>query len=102
MDERIEKILKTDADARKRIAKAQQNAEEIAQSTGKEVEKLRIQFEKRIETGTKEIKKDQQKKFSLFKEEKREKNEEILKKLEEMSKENFEKWVEEIFKRTIS
>ncbi|MBQ7579818.1 MAG: hypothetical protein IJU39_00750 [Clostridia bacterium] len=102
MDERIEKILKTDADARKRIALAQQQAKEVTNEVETEIEKLRLQYEKKADTRIREIKKQQQKEMTAIEEEKRENNVRILKTLENVSKEKTDNWVEEIYERVIS
>ena len=102
MDERIEKILKTDADARKRINRAQQHAKEVLNEADAEIEKIRIQYEKKAEVKLKEIKKELQKKLSVLESEKKEKNEKLAKALEETAKEKTEKWVERIYNRVIS
>ena len=47
MDERIEKILSTDAEARKRISKAKDSALLIMQESESEIESIRRQTEKR-------------------------------------------------------
>lgn len=102
MDERIEKILKTDADARKRIAIALQKAKEVSQSTVEEIEKMRVQYEKKAENKTNDIKKEQKKSMTLFEEKKRAETEAISQKLDETAKEKTDEWVEEIYCRTIS
>lgn len=102
MDERIEKILKTDADARKRIALAQQQAKEVTNEVETEIEKLRLQNEKKADARIREIKKQQQKEMTAIEEEKRENNVRILKTLESVSKEKTDNWVEEIYERVIS
>lgn len=102
MDERIEKILKTDADARKRISQAQQRAKEVTQETEAEIEKLRLQYEKKVETRLSEIKKEYQKSLSQIEREKREENAVIFEALESKAKEKTDEWVEEIYKRVIS
>lgn len=102
MDERIEKILKTDADARKRIALAQQQAKEVTNEVETEIEKLRLQYEKKADARIREIKKQQQKEMTAIEEEKRENNVRILKTLESVSKEKTDNWVDEIYERVIS
>lgn len=102
MDERIEKILKTDADARKRIAKAQKSSQEVASGTREEIEKLKLQYEKKIETKIDGIRKEHNKTLSALEEKKKKEKADISRKLEDRSKEKFDEWVEEIYSRAIS
>lgn len=102
MDERIEKILRTDAEARKRISKAKNSAYLIMQESESEIESIRRQTEKRTKAKMENIAKQYRKQMLDCEKEKREKAGEISERLEQQYRENKEKWVDTLFNRVVS
>lgn len=102
MDERIEKILRTDAEARKRISKAKNSASLTMQESESEIESIRRQTEKKTKAKMENIAKQYKKNMIERENEKREKAGEIAKRIEEQYRENAGKWVDELFDRVIS
>lgn len=102
MDERIEKILSTDAEARKRISKAKDSALLIMQESESEIESIRRQTEKRTKAKMENIAKQYKKQMLDCEKERREKAGEISARLEQQYRENAEKWVDTLFDRVIS
>ena len=101
MDKRIEKILQIDADARKRITKANELAQKISNSVDVELDRLKNESDKKAEIKIEAIKKEQKKTIASFEEQKKRENAEISERLEKIADENGSKWVETIYNRVI-
>lgn len=101
MDKRIEKILQIDADARKRITKANELAQKISNSVDVELDRLKNESDKKAEIKIEAIKKEQKKTIASFEEQKKRENAEISERLEKIADENSSVWVETIYNRVI-
>ena len=102
MDSRIEKILATDKEARERIAKAKELAENTKIEIEEEIEKLKKKASEQFDKEIKEALSKEKEKTESFCKERAERDAVVCENLQKKYEENKNEWVDTIFKKVIS